>query len=169
GLLDALTIRRVFGRIEGLTIAICGDVRHSRVTGSNLKLLPMLGAKVRLVAPPALMRTGEDGAERFDDFGAGIAGADVVMMLRLQKERMEQALIPSSEAYFRDWGLDRDKLKLAAPDVRVMHPGPMNRGVEIASDVADDASISLIRAQVANGVAVRMAVLACLAERRKSA
>jgi aspartate carbamoyltransferase catalytic subunit len=166
-LLDALSMRRAFGRIGGLKVAICGDVLHSRVARSNIHLLTMLGAEVRVVGPPTLIPSDAArwGVTVFHDLKAGIAGADVVMMLRLQLERMQGALVPSMREYFRLWGLDREKLGLAAPGVRVMHPGPMNRGVEIDSDVADDLSVSLIQDQVEMGVAVRMAVLASLAAR----
>ena len=166
-LLDSLSMRRAFGRIGGLTVAICGDVAHSRVARSNIALLTMLGANVRVVGPPTLLPTDAErwGVRVFHDMKAGIAGADVVMMLRLQLERMQGALVPSMREYFRLWGLDREKLALAAPGARVMHPGPMNRGVEIDSEVADDLSVSLIQDQVEMGVAVRMAVLASLAAR----
>lgn len=166
-LLDALSMKRAFGKVSGLTVAICGDVMHSRVARSNVALLSTLGAHVRLVGPPTLMPAGADrwGCEIHHDLKRGIAGADVVMMLRLQLERMQGALIPSAREYFRFWGLDREKLAAAAPGVRVMHPGPMNRGVEIDSDVADDLSVSLIQNQVEMGVAARMAVLASLAAR----
>jgi aspartate carbamoyltransferase catalytic subunit len=166
-MLDALSMRRAFGRIGGLTVAICGDVLHSRVARSNVALLTMLGANVRVVGPPTLMPSHVDrwGVEVHHDLKRGIAGADVVMMLRLQFERMQGALAPSTREYFRLWGLDREKLSRAAPGVRVMHPGPMNRGVEIDSDVADDPEVSLIQDQVEMGVAVRMAVLAAIAAR----
>ncbi len=166
-LLDALTIRRAFGTVSGLTIAICGDVLHSRVARSNVGLLQLMGARVRLVGPPTLMPSGADqwGAEVFHDMRAGVAGVDVVMMLRLQLERMDGAFVPSTREYFRYFGLDAEKLALAAPHVRVMHPGPMNRGVEIESGVADNLDISLIQQQVEMGVAARMAVLATLAAR----
>ena len=166
-LLDALSMRRAFGRVGGLTVAICGDVLHSRVARSNVALLTLLGANVRVVGPPTLMPADVSrwGVEVHHDLRQGIAGADVVMMLRLQLERMQGALVPSMREYFRLWGLDREKLALAAPGVRVMHPGPMNRGVEIDSDVADDLAVSLIQDQVEMGVAVRMAVLASLAAR----
>jgi aspartate carbamoyltransferase catalytic subunit len=166
-LLDALTLRRAFGRIEGLTVAICGDVLHSRVARSNVGLLQTLGARVRLVGPPTLMPAGVDrwGADVFHDMRAGVSGVDVIMMLRLQLERMDGAFVPSTREYFRFYGLDAEKLALAKPHVRVMHPGPMNRGVEIDSGVADDPSVSLIRDQVEMGVAARMAVLASLAAR----
>jgi aspartate carbamoyltransferase catalytic subunit len=166
-LLDALSMRRAFGGLAGLTVAICGDVMHSRVARSNVNLLGVLGAEVRLVGPPTLMPAGADrwGATVFHDLEQGIAGADVVMMLRLQLERMQGALVPSTREYFRYWGLDREKLKAAADGVKVMHPGPMNRGVEIDSDVADDPAVSLIQDQVEMGVAARMAVLAALSAR----
>lgn len=164
-LLDALTIRRNKGRIAGLTVAICGDILHSRVARSNIILLSALGAKVRLIAPSTLLPTGVErmGVEVFRDMKKGLEGVDIVMMLRLQLERMNGAFVPSSKEYFRYFGLDRDKLSLAAPDALVMHPGPMNRGVEISSEVADGAQ-SLIREQVEMGVAVRMAVLDALAQ-----
>ena len=166
-LLDALALRRAFGRIEGLVVAICGDVLHSRVARSNVGLLTQMGARVRLIGPPTLMPVGVErwGVEVFHDLRQGVAGADVVMMLRLQLERMQGALVPSAREYNRLFGLDREKLALAAPHVRVMHPGPMNRGVEIDSDVADDLSVSLIQDQVEMGVAARMAVLTALAAR----
>ena len=166
-LLDALSLRRAFGDVGGLVVAICGDVLHSRVARSNVALLQMLGATVRLVGPATLMPAGVDrwGAEVFHDMRAGIEGVDVVMMLRLQLERMSGAFVPSVREYFRFYGLDREKLAKASPRVKVMHPGPMNRGVEIESGVADDPEISLIQDQVEMGVAVRMAVLACLARR----
>ena len=170
-LLDALTLRRTLGRVEGLEVAICGDVAHSRVARSNVVLLQLLGARVRLVAPPTLLPAAADrwGCEVFTDMRRGIAGADVVMMLRLQLERMDGALIPSAREYFRLYGLDEEKLAEAAPGVRVMHPGPMNRGVEIASTVADDPAVSLIQDQVEMGVSVRMAVLAALSAREAGA
>jgi len=166
-LLDALSMRRAFGRVGGLIVAICGDVAHSRVARSNVALLTMLGAQVRVVGPPTLMPADVHrwGVEVHHDLKSGIEGAQVVMMLRLQLERMQGALVPSMREYFRLWGLDREKLARAAPGAKVMHPGPMNRGVEIDSDVADDLSISLIQDQVEMGVAVRMAVLASLAAR----
>jgi aspartate carbamoyltransferase catalytic subunit len=166
-LLDLLSLRRVFGDVGGLTIAICGDITHSRVARSNVALLSMMGARVRLVGPPTLVPGDADrwGCEVCHDMREGLAGCDVVMMLRLQLERMEGALVPSTREYFRFWGLDREKLAWAAPGARVMHPGPMNRGVEIDSDVADDLSISLIQDQVEMGVAARMAVLASLSAR----
>lgn len=164
-LLDALTIRRNKGRIAGLTVAICGDILHSRVARSNIILLNALGAKVRLIAPSTLLPAGIErmGVEIFTDMNRGLEGADIVMMLRLQLERMHGAFVPSSKEYFRYYGLDRDKLERAQADALVMHPGPMNRGVEISSEVADGAQ-SLIREQVEMGVAVRMAVLDALAQ-----
>ncbi len=163
-LLDALTIRRNRGRIQGLTVAICGDILHSRVARSNIILLQALGARVRAVGPSTLMPAGIDrfGVEVFTDMRKGLAGADIVMMLRLQRERMNGSFVPSVKEYFRYYGLDAEKLALAAPGCLVMHPGPMNRGVEISSEVADGAQ-SLIREQVEMGVAVRMAILEALA------
>jgi aspartate carbamoyltransferase catalytic subunit len=160
-LLDALTIRRHRGKLEGLVIAICGDVGHSRVARSNIHLLNAMGCTVRVVGPPTLMPAAieELGVTVFHDMTAGLADADVVMMLRLQKERMTRNLIPSSREYFRFFGLDAAKLASARADALVMHPGPMNRGVEIDSAVADDPAHSVIREQVEMGVAVRMAVL----------
>jgi aspartate carbamoyltransferase catalytic subunit len=170
-LLDALSMRRAFGRIAGLKVAICGDVLHSRVARSNVAMLQMLGAEVRLVGPATLMPAQAErwGAAVHNDMRKGIDGCDVVMMLRLQLERMDGVMAPSQREYFRYFGLDREKLAFAAPGVRVMHPGPMNRGVEIDSDVADDLSISLIQDQVEMGVAARMAVLATLAQRLDNA
>ncbi len=163
-LLDALTIRRNKGRIEGLTVAICGDVLHSRVARSNIILLAALGARVRVVAPSTLLPAGIDrfGVEVHHTMREGLKGADIVMMLRLQRERMNGSFIPSVREYFHHFGLDGEKLSWAKPDALVMHPGPMNRGVEIDSDVADGAQ-SLIHEQVEMGVAVRMAVLEALA------
>src|SRR6201991_3572374 len=170
-LLDALSMRRAFGYIAGLQVAICGDVMHSRVARSNIAMLQMLGANVRLVGPPTLIPAAADrwNVEVFHDMRKGIAGCDVVMMLRLQLERMEGVMAPSQREYFRFFGLDREKLAFAADHVKVMHPGPMNRGVEIDSDVADDLSVSLIQDQVEMGVAARMAVLASLAARLENA
>jgi aspartate carbamoyltransferase catalytic subunit len=164
-LLDALTIRRHKGDLEGLTIAICGDVTHSRVARSNIFTLLALGAQVRLVGPPTLIPAGIDelGVGIFHSMKEGLAAADIVMMLRLQKERMLRGLVPSAREYFRFYGLDAARLAYAKPDALVMHPGPMNRGVEIDSAIADDPRRSLIREQVEMGVAVRMAVLDMLA------
>ncbi|MFL5211035.1 MAG: aspartate carbamoyltransferase catalytic subunit [Microvirga sp.] len=163
-LLDALTIRRRKGRIQGLTVAICGDILHSRVARSNIILLQALGARVRVIAPSTLLPTGIErfGVEAYTDMRKGLAGADIVMMLRLQRERMNGSFVPSVKEYFRYFGLDQEKLSLAKADALVMHPGPMNRGVEISSEVADGAQ-SLIQEQVEMGVAVRMAVLEALA------
>ena len=160
-LLDALTIKRRKGRIAGLTVAICGDVMHSRVARSNIHLLTTMGCQVHVVGPPTLMpaETSELGVTVFHDMKAGLAGADIVMMLRLQRERMTRGQVPSEREYFRFWGLDAEKLTYARPDALVMHPGPMNRGVEIDSAVADDPVRSVIKEQVEMGVAVRMAVL----------
>jgi len=163
-LLDALTIRRRKGRIEGLIVAICGDILHSRVARSNILLLNTLGARVRVIAPSTLLAAGIErlGVEVFTSMWEGLVDADIVMMLRLQKERMTSSLIPSQREYFHFFGLDYDKLARAKPDALVMHPGPMNRGVEIDSNVADDQR-SVIREQVEMGVAVRIAVLQALA------
>jgi aspartate carbamoyltransferase catalytic subunit len=162
-LLDALTIRRNKGRIEGLIIAICGDILHSRVARSDIILLNALGARVRVVAPSTLLPPGIErmGVEVARDMREGLADADIVMMLRLQRERMNGSFVPSTQEYFAYFGLDQRKLAFAKPDALVMHPGPMNRGVEIDSAVADGAQ-SLIREQVEMGVAVRMAVLEAL-------
>jgi aspartate carbamoyltransferase catalytic subunit len=170
-LLDALTIRRRLGKIEGLTVAICGDVLHSRVARSNVHLLTKLGAHVRLVAPRTLMPAGAAtwGAEIFYDMREGIKGADIIMMLRLQMERMTGSFLPSQREYFHFYGLDREKLALAKPGALVMHPGPMNRGVEIDSAIADDIDRSLIHEQVEMGVAARMAVLDALSRQLPNA
>jgi aspartate carbamoyltransferase catalytic subunit len=162
-LLDALTIRRNKGRIEHLTVVICGDILHSRVARSNIILLNTLGARVRVVAPSTLLPVGIErfGVEVARDMREGLHGADIVMMLRLQRERMNGSFVPSVQEYFHYYGLDQSKLRYAKPDALVMHPGPMNRGVEIDSAVADGAQ-SLIREQVEMGVAVRMAVLEAL-------
>ncbi len=162
-LLDALTIKRHKGGFEGLNVAICGDIRHSRVARSNILCLGALGARIRLIAPATLLPADAQklGAEAFTDMREGLQGCDIVMMLRLQAERMTGAFLPSPREYFHFFGLDQEKLALAKPDALVMHPGPMNRGVEISSLVADHAR-SLIREQVEMGVAVRMAVLEAL-------
>ena len=163
-LLDALTIRRRKGRLGGLTVAICGDILHSRVARSNIALLNVMGARVRVVAPRTLLPAQVErlGVEVFHDMTAGLKDVDIVMMLRLQMERMHGSFIPSTREYFHFFGLDYDKLKLAKPDALIMHPGPMNRGVEIGSEIADDIDRSLIRQQVEMGVAVRMACLEIL-------
>jgi aspartate carbamoyltransferase catalytic subunit len=159
-LLDALTIRRAKGRIAGLAVAICGDILHSRVARSNINVLNTMGARVRVVAPSTLLppKACRLGVEVFTDMSAGLEGADIVMMLRLQRERMQGSYVPSTREYFHFFGLDQEKLARAKPDALIMHPGPMNRGVEIASTIADH-SRSVIRDQVEMGVAVRMAVL----------
>ncbi len=160
-LLDALTIRRRKGRIAGLVVAICGDVLHSRVARSNILLLTRLGARVRLVGPPTLVPAGFGalGVEIFHDLCSGLRGADIVMMLRLQRERMQGSFVPSLREYFALYGLTRRVLEEAAPEALIMHPGPMNRGVEIDGVVADDIHRSAILDQVEMGVAVRMACL----------
>jgi aspartate carbamoyltransferase catalytic subunit len=162
-LLDALTIRRSKGRIERLVVVICGDILHSRVARSNIILLNALGARVRVVAPSTLLPPGIErfGVEVHRDMREGLEDADIVMMLRLQRERMNGSFVPSVQEYFHYFGLDQRKLGYAKPDAMVMHPGPMNRGVEIDSGVADGPQ-SLIREQVEMGVAVRMAVLEAL-------
>lgn len=160
-LLDALAIRRRVGKISGLTVAICGDIAHSRVARSNIQLLQIMGARVRLIAPPTLLppKAERFGVQVFTDMCEGLHDVDIVMMLRLQLERMQGSFVPSVREYFRYFGLDREKLSYAKPDALVMHPGPMNRGVEIDSELADDIDRSLIRDQVEMGVAVRMACL----------
>ena len=160
-LLDALTIRRSKGRLQRLSVAICGDIAHSRVARSNLILLSKLGNRVRLIGPRTLMPNGisEFGVEVFEDMRSGLEEVDVVMMLRLQKERMDGSFVPSAREYYHKWGLDNKKLALAKKDVIVMHPGPMNRGVEIDGTLADDINHSVIQDQVEVGVAVRMAVM----------
>ena len=160
-LLDALTIRRHKGRLEGLIVAICGDIAHSRVARSNMQLLTTMGSRVRVVGPPTLIpaEAARLGVEVFHDMKAGLAGADVVMMLRLQRERMSGGMVPSAREFFRFYGLDAEKLAFAKPDSIVMHPGPMNRGVEIESAIADHPTRSVIGEQVEMGVACRMAVL----------
>ena len=157
-LLDAATIRHRLGRIEGLKIAICGDIAHSRVARSNAKLLPRLGAEVRLAGPPELMPDGAAGPS-VDD---AIQGADVVMMLRVQRERLSRDLGDAPGEYLERYGLTDERLATAAPNALVMHPGPMNRGVEIEGPIADDAERSLITLQVEMGVAARMACLELL-------
>jgi aspartate carbamoyltransferase catalytic subunit len=155
-LLDALTIRRNFGRMEGIKVAICGDIKHSRVARSNALLLRRLGAEVRLAGPPALLPGDLQGS---GDIDRAIEGADVVMMLRVQRERLEEDLGDAPGEYLARYGLTAERLMRASPKAVVMHPGPMNRGVEIASAVADDPQRSLIPLQVEMGVAVRMACL----------
>ena len=164
-LLDALTIRRRVGYIEGLNIAICGDIANSRVARSNIHLLSILGANIRVISPTTLVPTHitEMGVELYHDMEEGLQGTDIVMLLRLQQERMQGAETPSQREYFRRYGLTREKLSLANPKALIMHPGPMNRGVEISSELADDVERSLITAQVEMGVAIRMACLEALA------
>jgi aspartate carbamoyltransferase catalytic subunit len=163
-LLDALTIRRRLGSLSGLLVAICGDVLHSRVARSNIQLLTKMGARVRVIAPTTLLPGSIDrfGVEVFTDMRKGLKDVDIVMMLRLQLERMQGAYVPSIREYFHFFGLDYEKLSLAKPNALIMHPGPMNRGVEIDSEVADDINRSVIREQVEMGVAVRMACLDAL-------
>jgi aspartate carbamoyltransferase catalytic subunit len=159
-LLDAFTMRRRFGRLDGLKVAIVGDIAHSRVVRSDIALLNTMGSRVVACAPPTMMPAHAEalGADVTTDFDAALEGADVVMMLRVQLERGSQPLLPSVREYFRLYGLTRERLRRAAPHAIVMHPGPMNRGLEIASEVADGES-SVILEQVSHGVAVRMAVL----------
>lgn len=159
--LDAFTMIQAGKKLAGLRVAICGDIAHSRVASSNAILLTKMGAQVHMIAPEFLMpqKFPVEGVERFTSMDEGLKGCDVIMMLRLQKERMEMSLIPDTATYFREYGLTQARLKRAKPDALVMHPGPMNRGVEIADDVADDPARSLILKQVANGIPVRMAIL----------
>ncbi len=165
-LLDALTIRRAKGRIEGLKVAICGDIAHSRVARSNIHLLNALGAQVRVIAPSTLLPSGIDGlgVRAFRKMEEGLPGCDVIMMLRLQAERMDGAFVPSLREYYRFFGLNEQRVALAKDDAIVMHPAPMNRGVEISSTIADGVQ-SVIFEQVEMGVAVRMAVMEALALR----
>jgi aspartate carbamoyltransferase catalytic subunit len=164
-LLDALTIRRRKGRLEGMIVAICGDIQHSRVARSNIALLNIMGARVRVVGPTTLVpsNAAKMGVEVYHKMSDGLKDADVVMMLRLQTERMQGSFVPSIREYFHFFGLDKKKLEHAKPDALIMHPGPMNRGVEIDSEIADDLNISAISEQVEMGVAVRMACLDLLA------
>jgi aspartate carbamoyltransferase catalytic subunit len=170
-LLDALTIRRRKGRLHRLSIAICGDIAHSRVARSNILLLHKMENRLRLVAPPTLMPPGIEhfGVEVFHDMAEGLRDVDVVMMLRLQRERMDGGFVPSEREYFHLYGLDAEKLAHAAPDAIVMHPGPMNRGVEIDGTLADDINRSVIQTQVEMGVAVRMAAMDLLARNLRAA
>ena len=170
-LLDALTIRRKKGRLHRLVVAICGDIAHSRVARSNLILLGKMENRVRLIGPPTLMPKAveEFGVEVYDDMRAGLEGADVVMMLRLQRERMDGGFVPSEREYFHRYGLDAEKLAHAKEDAIVMHPGPMNRGVEIDGAIADDINRSVIQEQVEMGVAVRMAAMDLLARNLRRA
>ena len=168
-LLDALTIRRTKGRLHRLTVAICGDIAHSRVARSNIWLLGKMESRIRLVGPPTLIPSGaaDWGVEVHHDMKAGLADADVVMMLRLQRERMDGGFIPSEREYYHRYGLDAEKLAHAKTDAIVMHPGPMNRGVEIDGTIADDINRSVIQEQVEMGVAVRMAAMDLLAQNRR--
>ena len=168
-LLDALTIQRAKGRLHRLSIAICGDIAHSRVARSNIILLGKMENRIRLIAPPTLMPSGIDtfGCEIFEDMQEGLKDVDVVMMLRLQRERMDGGFIPSEREYYHRYGLDEAKLRAAKPDAIVMHPGPMNRGVEIDGEIADDINRSVIQEQVEMGVAVRMATMDLLARNQR--
>ncbi|MGI9396878.1 MAG: aspartate carbamoyltransferase catalytic subunit [Paracoccaceae bacterium] len=168
-LLDALTIQRAKGRLHRLSIAICGDIAHSRVARSNIILLGKMENRIRLIAPPTLMPSGIDtfGCEIFEDMQEGLKDVDVVMMLRLQRERMDGGFIPSEREYYHRYGLDEAKLRAAKPDAIVMHPGPMNRGVEIDGEIADDINRSVIQEQVEMGVAVRMAAMDLLARNQR--
>jgi aspartate carbamoyltransferase catalytic subunit len=170
-LLDALTIRRAKGRLHRLSIAICGDIAHSRVARSNIMLLGKMENRIRLIGPPTLMPSGiaDFGVEVFDDMRKGLENVDVVMMLRLQRERMDGGFIPSQREYYHRYGLDAEKLGYAAEDAIVMHPGPMNRGVEIDGTLADDINRSVIQDQVEMGVAVRMAAMDLLARNLRQA
>ena len=161
GLLDALTLKQAMGDLTGKSIAICGDIAHSRVARSAYDILNRLGMSVRIIAPELLMPKSSEfiEAERFINMDVGLSGVDCVMMLRIQKERMSEGFNGTDTDFFIGFGLTQDRLKLCSEDVLIMHPGPMNRGVEIADDVADDPHRSLILKQVANGVPVRMAVL----------
>jgi len=168
GLLDALTILQSKKRFDGLKVAIVGDVRHSRVARSAWHVLSTLGVgEIRIVAPKALMPESSEfpGCERYASLDSGLAGVDVIMMLRIQKERMATAQIPDADRYFTKYGLSAERLAKAHPEAIVMHPQPMNRGIEISSEVADGPQ-SVIRDQVRNGVAVRMAVLEAVIEGR---
>ncbi len=169
-LLDAFTIRRNKGRLDGLRVAICGDILHSRVARSNILLLSMMGSEVRLVAPPTLIPTDISrlGAEVFHNMREGLKECDIIMMLRLQSERMQGTFVPSTREYFRYFGLDTVKLSAAKSDALILHPGPMNRGVEIDSSVADDITRSAILIQVELGLAVRQACLDLFARQMMS-
>ncbi len=164
-LLDALTMIQEKETLEGLEVAICGDVAHSRVANSNMLLLDKMGANIRIVAPEFLMpqKLAVENVKKFANLEEGIKNADIIMMLRIQKERMEKSLIPDDASYFKDYGLTTERLKHAKPDALVMHPGPMNRGVEIADEIADDPVRCLMKKQVQNSIPTRMAVLDILA------
>lgn len=169
-LLDALTIRRAKGRLHRLNVAICGDISHSRVARSNILLLGKMENRVRLIGPPTLMPSGISafGVEVYEDMREGLKDVDVVMMLRLQKERMDGGFIPSEREYYHRYGLDPEKLSYAKDDAIIMHPGPMNRGVEIDGVLADDINRSVIQEQVEMGVAVRMAAMELLVRARRA-
>lgn len=168
-LLDALTIRRAKGRIHRLSIAICGDIAHSRVARSNIILLGKMENRIRLIGPPTLMPSGiaDLGCEIYENMHEGLEDVDIVMMLRLQRERMDGGFIPSEREYYHRYGLDAEKLSFAKDDAIVMHPGPMNRGVEIDGEIADDINRSVIQEQVEMGVAVRMSAMDLLARNRR--
>ena len=168
-LLDALTIRRAKGRIHRLSIAICGDIAHSRVARSNIILLGKMENRIRLIGPPTLMPSGiaDLGCEIYENMHKGLEDVDIVMMLRLQRERMDGGFIPSEREYYHRYGLDAEKLSFAKDDAIVMHPGPMNRGVEIDGEIADDINRSVIQEQVEMGVAVRMSTMDLLARNRR--
>ena len=167
-LLDALTIRQAKGKLEGLHVAIVGDIAHSRVAASNMLLLTKMGAHVHAIAPPVLMPEKlPDGVTKFDTLADGLKECDIVMTLRLQTERMQGALIDSEADYFKQYGLTHDSIRSAKPDALVLDPGPVIRGVQMSDDLADDPQRSLILKQVSNGVAVRMAVLDLLLNRNR--
>lgn len=170
-LLDALTIRRRKGRLHRLNIAICGDIAHSRVARSNIILLGKMENRIRLIGPPTLVPSQfrEFGCEVYNDMNEGLKDVDVVIMLRLQRERMDGGFIPSEREYYHRYGLDAEKLANAKDNAIVMHPGPMNRGVEIDGDIADDINRSVIQEQVEMGVAVRMAAMDLLAQNQRQA
>ena len=167
-LLDALTIKKRKGRISGLKVAICGDIMHSRVARSNIHLLNTLGAEVRVIGPATLIPKDIEplGVKVFYEMKSGLKNVDIIIMLRLQLERMSGSFVPSIREYFRFYGLDREKLNFANPDALILHPGPMNRGVEIDSELADDLDRSAIFEQVQMGVAVRMACLKSIVENK---
>lgn len=165
-LLDALTIRNKKKKFKGLNVAICGDILHSRVARSNITLLNTMGAKVRVIAPKTLLPSDTSwiDAEVYTDMRQGLKDVDIIMMLRLQLERMNSCFIPSVREYFHYFGLDNNKLSYAKEDALIMHPGPINRGVEIATELADDINRSVILEQVEMGIAVRQAILELIAE-----
>jgi aspartate carbamoyltransferase catalytic subunit len=167
-LLDAMTIKMKKKKIEGLRVAICGDIMHSRVARSNIYLLNMLGAEVRVIGPTTLMPKNINlfGVKVFNDMEKGLEGCDIIMMLRMQTERMDGSYIPSTREYYEFFGLDYKKIKNAKEDALIMHPGPMNRGIEIDTSLADDINRSIIVQQVEMGVAVRMACLKILMENK---